>query len=127
MKYDSSLHFIESFDLATSLLSLIFVLIKCSSRAASSSMNTVKVLNFQIPKIYMYAVITVKYKEVYPKICRKGADGMENGGDPDQTAPLLGAVRCQSALFAWPIGLKTLDHFGSFFTDYIKSNQIKLE
>ena len=37
----------------------------------------------------MFAVTTLKFK--YREICPKGADGMANSVDPDQTAP-LGAV-----------------------------------
>ena len=33
-------------------------------------------------------------------MCPKGADGMANSADPDQTAPPLGAVWSGSALFA---------------------------
>ena len=51
----------------------------------------IKVLNFQTPK--MFAKILLKqtkmffHRELYPK----GANGMANSVDPDQTAP-LGAV-----------------------------------
>ena len=44
-----------------------------------------KVLNFLIPT--MFAVGTPKFEErsFHRKICRKGADGMANSLDPDQT------------------------------------------
>ena len=47
---------------------------------------TVKVLNFRTPK--MFAVITLKFKQktfFHREICPKGADGIANSVDPDQT------------------------------------------
>ena len=39
----------------------------------------------------MYAVISLKFKQrsFHKEICTKGADGMANSVDPDQTASLL--------------------------------------
>ena len=48
-------------------------------------MNTVKILKFRIPE--KFAVITLKFEQGGSTImCPKGADGMANSVDPDQTA-----------------------------------------
>ena len=55
--------------------------------------STVKVLNFQTPK--MFAVINLKFKQrfFHREINTKCAVRLANSADPDQTAPLgAGAV-----------------------------------